>query len=60
MLALLGVLFLMMGRLPLLGRLPGDILFSKGSFSIYVPLATMVLVSLVLTVVANVLARLLR
>jgi len=38
------------GRIPWLGRLPGDIVFKRGSFSFYFPLATSVLLSVVLSV----------
>jgi hypothetical protein len=35
-----------------LGRLPGDIFYQKGIFRIYFPLATCVLISLILTLLA--------
>lgn len=53
-----GVVFLA-GRLPFLNRLPGDILLERGGFSFYFPLGTMLVLSLLLTVVANVVIRLL-
>jgi uncharacterized protein YybS (DUF2232 family) len=34
-----------------LGRLPGDIHYSKGNFSFYFPIVTCLLVSLVLTLI---------
>ena len=34
-----------------LGRLPGDIAIRRGNFSLYFPLATSILVSLVLTLI---------
>ena len=34
-----------------LGRLPGDIHYSKGNFSFYFPIVTCVLVSVVLTII---------
>ncbi len=40
-----------------LGRLPGDLSFGSGDLRVYVPLATMIVVSLVLTVVLNILLR---
>jgi hypothetical protein len=40
-----------------LGRLPGDIRYSSGSFTVYAPLATGLLVSVVLTVILNLLFR---
>ena len=39
------------GRIPWLGRLPGDIVIKRGSFSFYFPLATSVLFSVVLSVI---------
>ena len=42
-----------------LGRLPGDIRIERESFSCYFPLATMILLSLILTVVLNLVIRLL-
>lgn len=56
----LGLLFVFPGRIPLLGGLPGDILFRRDGLTVYVPLATMLLLSSVLTVVLNVLSRLFR
>ena len=47
-LALLG-LFLMIGpKIPWFGRLPGDILIERKNFQFYFPLATCLLVSLLL------------
>ncbi|HXC62529.1 MAG TPA: DUF2905 domain-containing protein [Nitrospiria bacterium] len=56
-LALIGVLILFAGKLPWLGRLPGDILFERKNFSFYFPLATSVLISLVLSMVLWLLSR---
>lgn len=36
-----------------LGRLPGDIVVEKKSFRLYVPIATSILVSLILTAILN-------
>jgi hypothetical protein len=43
-----------------LGRLPGDIRIERGGFSFYFPLASSILVSVVLTVILNVVIRLLK
>ena len=40
-----------------IGRLPGDIMIRRGSFSFYFPLTTSILVSILLTLVAMVLRR---
>ena len=54
-LVLLGLVW--RGGLP---RLPGDILWRRGNSTLYFPLVTMLLLSLLLTVVLNLLARLWR
>ena len=61
------VLFLLGGGLYLatkfgfpLGRLPGDIRIEGENGSFYFPVTTSILVSVVLTIVLNVIARLLR
>jgi len=56
---LVGLGFLLLGRVGFLGRLPGDFSFSSGNFTCVVPLASMLLLSLVLTLVINVVLRLL-
>jgi hypothetical protein len=40
-----------------LGRLPGDLRFHTGSFTCFVPLASSILVSIVLTLLLNLIAR---
>lgn len=42
-----------------LGRLPGDIRFQSGNVTVFIPLVTMILVSVVLTILVNVFLRLL-
>jgi len=49
-----GLILLAGHRIPFLGRLPGDFLFRKGSATIYIPLATSLLLSLVLTILLNI------
>jgi hypothetical protein len=41
-----------------LGRLPGDIRIEREGFSLYLPLTSAILVSVVLTIVVNVIVRL--
>jgi len=48
-LALAGVVVSMLGRLPWLGRLPGDILVRRDNFTFYFPLASCLLVSAVVS-----------
>ena len=52
----LGLLLVLGGGLGL-GRLPGDIAIRRGNTRIYIPLATCLLLSLVVTLVLTVLSR---
>lgn len=51
-----GVLFLMADKFPI-GRLPGDFHFGAGRVKIYVPIATCILLSIVITLVVNFFSR---
>lgn len=51
-LVVLGMIFLVSDKLPL-GRLPGDIQIGSGKFKIYIPIATSILLSIVLTLILN-------
>ena len=42
---ILGVALLYMDKIPLLGKLPGDIVIRRKNFSLYFPLGTMILLS---------------
>ena len=42
---------------PMLGRLPGDIIIKGDGYSIYIPIATSILLSIVLTIVLNIIGR---
>ena len=57
---LLGVVFLLAGRVPWLGRLPGDILIRRGNATIFIPIVTCLALSLLLTIVVNVVLLFLR
>lgn len=47
----LGLLLVFADRMPLVGRLPGDIVLRGERWSFYLPLGTSILISLVLTLV---------
>jgi hypothetical protein len=53
-LVIFGLIFTFWHRIPLLGRLPGDIFVGKGSFQFYFPLVTCLIISAVLTIIVNV------
>ena len=57
-LLLAGVLLLLVGRLHLpLGRLPGDILYRGKNTTFYFPLATSILLSVLLTLILYVIGK---
>lgn len=55
---LLGLVLFLVGRTSL-GRLPGDFTFSSGNFTCIAPFATMIILSVLLTIIVNVVLRLL-
>ncbi len=60
-LVILGGLLLLVGRLPFLGQLgslPGDIRIEGRGFSCFIPVVSMLLISIIATVVLNILIRL--
>ncbi len=46
-----GALLLLTGKFPWLGKLPGDILIQKKNFTLYFPLATSIIISLIITLI---------
>ncbi len=48
-LVLLGGLLLVVGKIPYIGRLPGDFYIERENFTFYFPLATSILISILLT-----------
>jgi Protein of unknown function (DUF2905) len=68
MLVLLGVVLVVLGgmlwlggalgsKIPFLGRLPGDIHVQRGNWSLYFPLTTSIILSIVLTLILAFLSR---
>jgi hypothetical protein len=50
-LVVLGIVLTFGGRVPFLGKLPGDISYRRGNFSFYFPLMTSIVLSLLLTAI---------
>jgi hypothetical protein len=48
-LLVVGLVVMLLGRVPFLGRLPGDVVYRRGNFTLFFPLATSILLSLILT-----------
>ena len=49
--AAIGAIFTLAGKIPWIGRLPGDIYVKKENFTFYFPLATSIIISLVLSLI---------
>jgi hypothetical protein len=56
-LALLGGLLLLAGKIPFLGRLPGDIVIRRANWSFYFPLTTSIVISILLTLLMSLFSR---
>jgi len=52
-----GLILLASPKIPWLGRLPGDYRFGKGSVRVYAPIMTCLLLSLLATIVLNLIRR---
>ena len=60
-LVIFGGLLVLMSKVPLLknfGHLPGDISIQNGNFSCYAPIVSMILLSIIISVILNIAARL--
>lgn len=53
LLAVAGLLFIVVPQVPFLVRLPGDLVYHSNNVHIYAPLGTCLLLSLVITVLLN-------
>jgi hypothetical protein len=51
--AVLGLVLLVAPRIPWLGRLPGDILIRRDSFTFYFPVVTSLVVSVIVTLLLH-------
>lgn len=49
-----GLLLVFSQHIPFFGRLPGDIFVKKDDFSFYFPIVTFLIISIVLTIIINV------
>lgn len=50
LLVIIGILWPWLAKLPI-GRLPGDIIISKPELKVYIPITTMVLISIIVSVI---------
>ncbi len=55
--AAIGLLLTLVPKIPFLGRLPGDIYYKRDNFVFYFPLASSIIISLILTLILNLIFR---
>lgn len=51
LLIIIGIFLKWGGKVPWLGKLPGDILIRRGNFTFYFPLATCIILSIILSLI---------
>jgi hypothetical protein len=51
---LMGVIIILMPHIPFFGKLPGDIVIKRDNFSFYFPIVTFLLISIIVTIIVNV------
>lgn len=52
-----GLLLVFGSKMPFFGKLPGDILIKKDNFTFYFPLTTSIIISIILTILLNIIFR---
>ena len=52
-LIIVGALFIFFGKIPYIGKLPGDIFYKRGNFTFYFPILTCIIISIILTIILN-------
>jgi hypothetical protein len=56
-LVLLGAVFLIWPKIPWIGKLPGDLFYKGDRFSIYFPITTCIVISILLTLLFSIFKR---
>jgi hypothetical protein len=51
LIVLIGVLLMLFGKIPWLGKLPGDIYIKKENFSFFFPLTTCIIISVAISLI---------
>lgn len=54
LLTVIGAILLIAPKIPYLGRLPGDIVIRRENFVFYFPLATSIIISIILTIIFSI------
>jgi len=53
----IGIALVVLPKVPFLGKLPGDIFIQKDNMTFYFPIATSILISIILTIVLHLFGR---
>ncbi|GAB5046363.1 MULTISPECIES: DUF2905 domain-containing protein [Thermodesulfovibrio] len=53
----IGLILMLAGKIPFIGRLPGDIVIEKRNFVFYFPLGTSILLSIILSLIFYLLSK---
>ena len=59
-LGIVGLVLILMGRVPFLGKLPGDLVIRRDGVTIFLPIMSSIVLSVVLTVLINLILWILR
>ena len=59
-LGIVGLVLILMGRVPFLGKVPGDLVIRRDGVTIFLPIVTSIVLSVVLTVLINLILWILR
>ncbi len=54
---LIGLLMVFFEKLPMIGKLPGDIYIKRGNFTFYFPLTTCIIISIILSLLLTIFFR---
>ena len=52
-----GIVVTFWDKIPLLGKLPGDISLKRGNTTVYIPIVTSIILSIILTLILNLIGR---
>jgi DUF2905 family protein len=52
-LVVIGALIVLSPKIPYIGKLPGDIYIKRNNFTIYFPIVSSILISIILTLILN-------
>lgn len=56
-LVIFGLVLVFYDRIPFLGKLPGDIIVKRRNFTLYFPIVTSILLSIIVTIILNLISR---